>query len=230
VTSTTLTPRRVTPRSVLKSIGGLILPIIVLILLPRVLAFIFDTFVPDNSSAGVLLRTHFGWELTGWPRWIPIEVGNAILFAGIGMLLWSVVTFAREGVHLIPHKPERFITWGSHAYVQNMMILGVFTALIGEAVLFDWIFMLVVYFPAFVIFQQVIFIRPDRRRHMEWFEENYAAAKERGDAAAMREWDPARLRRYWKEVPVWAIWRLWKGRYWDPFIYETTPKRFDEAA
>lgn len=67
-------------------------------------------------------------------RW----VGLPLLLGGFGLAIASTVLFARrgEGTPVPWDPPRRFVVTGPYRYVRNPMVLGVLLGLLGEALLF----------------------------------------------------------------------------------------------
>ena len=67
-------------------------------------------------------------------RW----VGLPLLLGGFGLAIASTILFARrgEGTPVPWDPPRRFVVTGPYRYVRNPMVLGVLCGLLGEALLF----------------------------------------------------------------------------------------------
>lgn len=83
---------------------------------------------------GILSASDQRFDL-GPARW----VGVPVLVLGAGALLWCIWEFAHRGRGtLAPVDEPRFIVRaGLYRYVRNPMYLSVFTALVGEIILFE---------------------------------------------------------------------------------------------
>ncbi|MEX0612930.1 MAG: isoprenylcysteine carboxylmethyltransferase family protein [Pirellulales bacterium] len=90
-----------------------------------------------------------GWVpywLSRWPTGLPAlelgawrHIGWLLLVPGIAVLLWSVWEFASEGqgtpAPIDP--PKRFVATGMYRYVRNPMYVGVLSAVVGQALLYE---------------------------------------------------------------------------------------------
>jgi protein-S-isoprenylcysteine O-methyltransferase Ste14 len=85
------------------------------------------------------------WWLTGWrfatplPFWAPIRVLGAVLAIGAAAVLVSAFArFVMEGIGTpAPVAPtQKLVVGGLYRYVRNPMYMAVFTAIVGQALLF----------------------------------------------------------------------------------------------
>lgn len=85
--------------------------------------------------AALLAALLLGWVLPlPWPGLNdrPAQiVGYAILAAGIGLMLWSIATFATAGANVMPHRPATallthgpFRIWRNPIYMADVLILA----------------------------------------------------------------------------------------------------------
>jgi protein-S-isoprenylcysteine O-methyltransferase Ste14 len=104
----------------LRTLGWLILPLSVLILVPRLL---LRRDTPGSSE----------WRW-GWWQWL----GLWVVVNGVGLAAWCVNLFNVEGrgTPLPLDPPKRFVITGPYRYVRNPMMLGAFLILVGEVVIF----------------------------------------------------------------------------------------------
>lgn len=123
-------------RNVLKQLLSLILPVTALIIVP--------SLIEDH----MIVQTGIGMIL-----------GCGFLFAGFTVLFLTVRMFIRiEKGTLAPWSPTRkLVASGIYAYVRNPMILGVMTALLGEALIFHSMKILI-WLITFVFINTVYFI------------------------------------------------------------------------
>ncbi|MBI1769768.1 MAG: isoprenylcysteine carboxylmethyltransferase family protein [Bacteroidetes bacterium] len=100
---------------VLKNIISFILPVTVLILIPR---WIEKNWVIQNT-----------FQLVG---------GTIIISIGLTIMAFCIRSFIRIGKGTLApwSPPKNFVVVGLYRYVRNPMILGVLTVLIGEATMF----------------------------------------------------------------------------------------------
>jgi protein-S-isoprenylcysteine O-methyltransferase Ste14 len=85
------------------------------------------------------------WLLTRWqarepvPYWAPMRVLGAILLvAGLIALIRAFVRFVMEGLGTPAPiaAPERLVVGGAYRYVRNPMYVAVLAAIVGQALLF----------------------------------------------------------------------------------------------
>lgn len=89
------------------------------------------------------------WLLTRWqvePFWLPLRViGWIVLIAAVLVLVSAFVRFVAEGfgtpAPVAP--PEKLVVGGFYRYVRNPMYLAVLSAIIGQALVFGQLLLLV---------------------------------------------------------------------------------------
>lgn len=149
--------------TVLKNVLSFILPVTVLILVPRWIE-------PDLSLKSVATTL----------------AGLLLILSGLYGLIRTIVFFNTIGKGtLAPWSPTRhLVVTGLHAYVRNPMILGVLTILIGESILWlSWrIFLWAIVFFLINTIYFVIYEEPDLERK---FGEEYKEYKRK-----VRRWIP----------------------------------------
>ena len=96
------------------------------------------------STGGTLAKAFAG------PRIVTTAVGTILIAIGLFLLVKTVVLFARIGQGtLAPWNPtQRLVVQGVYRYVRNPMISGVCFILLGEAIAF-WSLPLLVWFGIF---------------------------------------------------------------------------------
>jgi protein-S-isoprenylcysteine O-methyltransferase Ste14 len=110
-------------------------------------------FVPWLLTDWALDKPFLGWD--GW-RWL----GSAAIAAGTVLIADSMIRFARvgRGTPAPWAAPTRFVATGFYRVVRNPMYVGVLAVVIGEALLFGsvavliWAALLVLLFHIFVVF------------------------------------------------------------------------------
>jgi protein-S-isoprenylcysteine O-methyltransferase Ste14 len=92
------------------------------------LPFVVTVVVP-----GIVLRN--GVDAASWPLLLP---GAALVALGLGLVAWTVALFATVGHGtLAPWDPTtRLVVRGPYRHVRNPMISGVLGILLGEALVF----------------------------------------------------------------------------------------------
>lgn len=124
------------------------------------------------------------WQLhEPFPAWamVPLRaVGALLLAAGLVILAQAFVRFVVEGFGTpIPAAPpDRLVVGGLYRYVRNPMYLGLFAAVIGQAMVFGNGWLLV--YAAVIAVPAVLFVRlyeePKLRRSFGADYERYRAA------------------------------------------------------
>jgi len=98
---------------------------------------VFLILVP-GVVAGVIPWLATGWQ-TEHELWAPVRIGAALLLAaGAAVLLRAFASFVLEGIGTpAPIAPtERLVVGGLYRYVRNPMYLAVLAAIVGQALLF----------------------------------------------------------------------------------------------
>lgn len=82
--------------------------------------------------------SEIGWGMDGVAAALPVLLGLVLIAAGFLLWLWTVRLFARIGEGtLAPWDPtRRLVAVGPYRRMRNPMITAVLTVLVGEAVLF----------------------------------------------------------------------------------------------
>jgi protein-S-isoprenylcysteine O-methyltransferase Ste14 len=89
------------------------------------------------------------WWLTGWrfaPFWMPLRILGAVLTIAGGLVLVSAFArFVMEGIGTpAPVAPtQHLVVGGLYRYVRNPMYIAVVTAIVGQALLFGQLGLLV---------------------------------------------------------------------------------------
>ena len=90
------------------------------------------------------------WAITGWETdaewWLPLRVlGGVLIVAGGAVLVSAFARFVREGLGTpAPVAPtEHLVVGGLYRYVRNVMYIAVTTTILGQALLFGSVVLLV---------------------------------------------------------------------------------------
>ena len=99
----------------------LLLPTMVTIVVPR---WMLRTYAETDSR----------WP-PGFASAVPRTLGSLLLVAGVALVVWCIILFARVGKGtLAPWDPtSHLVAVGPYRYTRNPMITGVLTTLAGEA-------------------------------------------------------------------------------------------------
>jgi protein-S-isoprenylcysteine O-methyltransferase Ste14 len=139
------------------------------------------------------------WLLTGWllnQHWMFLRaLGGILLDAGLAVLILAFVRFVVEGLGTpVPiAAPSRLVVGGVYRYVRNPMYVGAILAIIGQALIFGQLSLLV--------YAAVVFLVTSAFVH--WYEEPGLALLFGADYEAYR-----------KVVPGWwpRLHPIWRGR------------------
>jgi Putative protein-S-isoprenylcysteine methyltransferase len=128
--------------------------------------------------AAILLASGsaIGWGLGGAMTALPVLLGLALIAAGFALWLWTVRLFARVGEGtLAPWDPTRhLVVEGPYRHVRNPMITAVLAVLVGEAVLFGSV-PLLIWFAAFFAINHAYFSVHEERDLERRFGDDYRA-------------------------------------------------------
>jgi len=89
------------------------------------------------------------WEIPGSSPPLRVVLGVVFIVAGLIPPIHAFVQFARAGGTPMPVAPtERLVVTGFNRYVRNPMYVGLLTAVLGQALLFDslWLVLYAVLF------------------------------------------------------------------------------------
>ena len=141
--------------TIVKNIFSLILPVTVVILVPR---WIEKEFVIKND--------------------IRMIIGGSVMLLGLPVMIFCISAFIRIGKGTLApwSPPKNFVVTGLYRHVRNPMILGVLTILIGEAILFDSIYVLE-WAVAFFIVNTIYFLILEEPQLEERFGDDYRVYK-----------------------------------------------------
>ncbi len=142
--------------TVLKNIISFILPVMVLILVPR---WIEKAWVIQNN--------------------FQLLSGGLVMLAGLTVMFICISTFIRIGKGTLAPwtPPKNFVVTGLYRYVRNPMILGVLTVLLGEAIVFSSMPILK-WAGTFFILNTIYFFLFEEPQLEERFGESYREYKE----------------------------------------------------
>jgi protein-S-isoprenylcysteine O-methyltransferase Ste14 len=123
-------------------------------------------------------KPSIGWGLHGMLAALPVLAGVIVIAAGLALWAWTVRLFARIGQGtLAAWDPTRhLVVAGPYRYVRNPMITAVLAVLVGEAVLFGSLALLI-WSGAFVAINFVYFLVYEESGLERRFGEEYARYK-----------------------------------------------------
>jgi protein-S-isoprenylcysteine O-methyltransferase Ste14 len=125
------------------------------------------------------------WLITGWKvsdsLW-QVAVGAALIIAGLIPVVLAFVEFAKAGGTPMPVAPtERLVVTGFNRYVRNPMYVGLLVAILGQALLFGSVGVLV--YAAVVWVVTASFVR--------WYEQPTLSRRYGSDYESYRQNVPA---------------------------------------
>lgn len=129
----------------------------------------------DNS--GAVVRPPIAWVLAGavgflldgvfplpfLPPAMPATWLGAILFlAGLALLIWAATTFRRAGTHIQTVQPTTTIVEeGPYRYSRNPIYVGMLLGLIGLALGFDSLWLLIMLVPFYLVIRYGVIAREE---------------------------------------------------------------------
>jgi protein-S-isoprenylcysteine O-methyltransferase Ste14 len=121
------------------------------LLLPGIVTIAIPVFILNQYN-----QANPGWSLAVPLNLLPFLTGLLFIIAGLILLYQTISLFARIGNGtLAPWDPtQNLVNQGIYRYVRNPMITGVFSILLGEAILFGSLFILA-WFAVFVLINLV---------------------------------------------------------------------------
>ena len=85
-----------------------------------------------------------GWEIPGSRPTLRVVLGVVLIVVGLIPPVHAFIEFVRAGGTPMPIAPtERLVVTGFNRFVRNPMYVGLLTAILGQAVLFDSIWLVV---------------------------------------------------------------------------------------
>jgi protein-S-isoprenylcysteine O-methyltransferase Ste14 len=120
---------------------------------------------------------------------VRVALGAASVAGGFALWLWTVRLFARVGRGtLAPWDPtERLVVEGPYAHARNPMITGVVAVLLGEALIFGSVAVLV-FAAGFIVVNHVFFLAYEEPSMERRFGAEYRRYKE-----SVPRWIPRRV-------------------------------------
>lgn len=142
--------------------------------IPPPLLFVFG-FLAGLLADGVVPLALLG----AGRRSAAVWAGWGSIAAGLGLMLWGLVTFARARTAVMPHMPaSRLVTAGPYRFTRNPMYLGIVLAYTGLALLIDtaWPLLLL---PIVLVLLLVVVVRREERYLERAFGDAYRAYRRR---------------------------------------------------
>lgn len=89
-------------------------------------------------------------------------IGAIVFLAGLGLLVWAATTFRRAGTHIQTVEPTTTIVdEGPYRYSRNPIYVGMFLGLIGLAIGFDSLWLLITLVPFYLVIHYGVVAREE---------------------------------------------------------------------
>jgi protein-S-isoprenylcysteine O-methyltransferase Ste14 len=89
-------------------------------------------------------------------------LGGVIFLAGFALLVWAAMTFRRAGTHVPTTQPTMTIVEeGPYRYSRNPIYIGMFLGLVGLAVGFDSLWLLIMLVPFYFVIRHGVVAREE---------------------------------------------------------------------
>lgn len=129
----------------------------------------------DNSGAAI--RPPIAWALAAiaglaldWlyplpflPADLPAGwLGGIVFLAGLALLIWAATTFRRAGTQIPTTQPTTtIVAEGPYRFTRNPIYIGMFLGLIGLAVAFDSLWIIVLLVPFYLVIRYGVVAREE---------------------------------------------------------------------
>jgi protein-S-isoprenylcysteine O-methyltransferase Ste14 len=117
-------------------------------LLPFVVTVVVPAYIIRTSTA-----LHAGWDLSSLLGLLPTLLGCVVIGLGVLLVYKTISLFATVGDGTLApwDPPRRLVVRGPYRHVRNPMISGVLSILLGEAILFGSVPLLVWFVISFAL-------------------------------------------------------------------------------
>src|SRR5215831_18503208 len=131
----------------------------------------------STDAARVIIRPPLAWGLAviaglalDWLAPLPLlpadlpagGVGAMVFVLALVLFAWAIVTMTRAGSHVPTHLPTTTIVEsGPHRFTRNPIYLGMFLGLIGLAIAFDNLWLLVMLVPFALVIRYGVVAREE---------------------------------------------------------------------
>ncbi|MBY5754329.1 isoprenylcysteine carboxylmethyltransferase family protein [Rhizobium leguminosarum bv. viciae] len=151
-----------------------------------------------RDSSGAAVRPPIAWALTvvaglalDWLYALPFlpaampagGLGSIVFLAGLALLIWAAATFRRAGTQVQLSRPTTTIVdEGPYRFTRNPIYIGMFLGLIGLAVAFDSLWLIILLAPFYLVIRYGVVAREEAYLERK-FGDAYLAYK-----ARIRRW------------------------------------------
>jgi protein-S-isoprenylcysteine O-methyltransferase Ste14 len=163
----------------------------------HVKAFLLEPFLGFFVVPALILllvsEPNIGWSLEYPLDILPTVVGCALIGVGLFLLLWTSYLFAKVGKGTVAQwdPPNELVVVGIYRYMRNPLVWGVQITILGEAILFGALSLLIFCFILWGV-NHISFVKAEEPELLRKFGDDY--------------------RQYMENVPRWLPrLRPWKG-------------------
>jgi protein-S-isoprenylcysteine O-methyltransferase Ste14 len=130
-----------------------------------------------RDSSGAAVRPPIAWALTVviglaldglyplpfLPAAVPAAwVGGLVFLAGLALLIWAATSFRRAGTQIQTTEPTtKIVAEGPYRYSRNPIYIGMFLGLVGLAIGFDSLWLLILLVPFFMVIRYGVVAREE---------------------------------------------------------------------
>jgi protein-S-isoprenylcysteine O-methyltransferase Ste14 len=94
---------------------------------------------------------------------LQVMAGLAMLAAGLAVVFWGLITFARHRTAVFPTRPARLlVAGGPYRFTRNPMYVGLTLAYVGLALVSNWAWPLVMLVPVVAIISRYVIRREEQ--------------------------------------------------------------------
>jgi protein-S-isoprenylcysteine O-methyltransferase Ste14 len=106
-------------------------------------------------------------------------LGGVVFLAGLALLIWAATTFRRRGTQIQTTQPTiAIVDEGPYGYTRNPIYIGMFLGLVGLALGFDSLWLLILLAPFYLVIRYAVVAREEAYLEGK-FGEVYRAYKSR---------------------------------------------------
>jgi protein-S-isoprenylcysteine O-methyltransferase Ste14 len=130
-----------------------------------------------RDTSGPVVRPPIAWALTvvvglalNWLHPLPFLpaamptgwIGGVVFLAGLGLLIWAAATFRRAGTAVRATEPTtNIVSNGPYRYSRNPIYVAMFVGLIGLAIGFDSLWLLILLVPFYLVIRYGVVAREE---------------------------------------------------------------------
>ena len=108
------------------------------------------------------------------PAAMPVGwLGSLVFIAGLALLICAASTFCRAGTNVQTSQPTTTVTKGRYQYRRNRTYVGMFLSLIGLAVAFDSLWLIIVLLPFYLVIRYGVVAREEAYLERKFGDSDY---------------------------------------------------------